>query len=68
MRRICWRCESSYFDGDDHCVDCGASYWTRRMSAAEQRRIEESLKGSKATSGLSLEAQWISDHPLGEKS
>ena len=39
----------------------------KRMSPAEQRRIEEKLKGKKAASGLAPEAQWIRDHPHGEK-
>jgi hypothetical protein len=39
-----------------------------RMTPAEQKRIEEMLKGSKDSSGMAPEAQWIRDHPHGEKS
>lgn len=39
-----------------------------RMTMSEQARIEELLKGSKSSGGAAQEAQWVSEHPLGEKS
>lgn len=40
----------------------------KRLTPAEQRRIEEMLKGDKENSGLAPESRWVSEHPHGEKS
>jgi ribosomal protein S27AE len=58
--RYCGRCHR--FEDDLYIIR------PNRMSVSEQHRIEESLKGSKASGGAAQEAKWISEHPHGEKS
>ncbi|HEV8503673.1 MAG TPA: hypothetical protein VGR63_19030 [Casimicrobiaceae bacterium] len=58
--RYCGRCHR--FEDDLYIIR------PNRMSAREQARIEEMLKGSRSSSGLAPEAQWVREHPHGEKS
>ena len=74
---VCRSCRAESYSAHDiahrYCGRChqfedDLPLYENRMSMNEQHRIEEWLKGSKASGCAAQEAQWISEHPLGEKS